>query len=142
MSFRKPRKSRRVPRPVIIEHDDQRLEDRSMRAATRAEEHATQVVHDAEDSIAGPDRHHHNLGPGGQRQRHSRYPNATEAVEAAERVVHAAERTVEEAVAHQAQHQYRAIHQAEEAMERAIDEAQRQATRAVKVAEHVVAREQ
>lgn len=130
MSFRKPRKSRRSH--TIIDHGDQRLEDRAMREATRAEEHASRVVHDAEASITGS----------GRRHRHHRPDNATEAMETAERIVHQAERTVEDAIADGMRHQDRAMHQAEEAMRRAIDEAQRQATRAVKVAEYAVSRDQ
>ncbi|HVL52246.1 MAG TPA: hypothetical protein VM754_12170 [Actinomycetota bacterium] len=153
MSFRKSRKSRK--KHTIIGHGDQSLEARAMREATRAEEYASRVVHDAESSIAGPGRRPHIepiigpggiqpiIGPGGtERPRHYRPGNATAAVEAAERMVHQAERTVEHAIAEGARHQDRAMHQAEEAMERAINEAQRQATRAVKVAEYAVSRDQ
>ena len=125
MSFRKPRKSRR-DRPVI---EDQRLEDRAMRDAVRAEEHASRVVHDAETSVAGSDRRH----------RHGR---AREAMAEAERIVHQAGRTLEHAIAEGMRHQDRAMHHVEEAMERVINEAQRQATRAVKVAEYAVSRDQ
>lgn len=127
MSFRKPRKSRRSH--TIINPGDQNLEDRAMREATRAEEHASRVVRDAEASIAGSGRRH-------------RPDNATDAMAAAERIVHQAERTVEDAIAGGMRHQERTMHQAEEAMRRAIDEAQRQATRAVKVAEYAVSRDQ
>lgn len=144
MSFRKSRKSRK--KHTIIDHGDQSLEARAMREATRAEEYASRVVHDAESSIAGPGRRPHIepiIGPGGtERPRHYHPGNATAAVEAAERIVHQAERAVEHAIAEGARHQDRAMHQAEEAMERAINEAQRQATRAVKVAEYAVSRDQ
>lgn len=144
MSFRKARKSRK--KPTIVEQGDQSLEARAMREATRAEAYASRVVHDAESSITGPGRRpqiEQIIGPGGiERPRHHRPDNATQAVEAAERAVHQAERTVEEAIAEGTRHQDRSIHQAGEAMRRAIDEAQRQATRAVKVAEYAVSRDQ
>lgn len=144
MSFRKARKSRK--KHTMVDHGDQGLEARAMREAIRAEAYASRVVHDAERSIPGPGRRPHIepvIGPGGiERPRHSRPDNATQAVEAAERIVHQAERTVEDAIADGMRHQDRAMHQAEEVMRRAIDEAQRQATRAVKVAEYAVSRDQ